>query len=156
MTLGNKIKILRNERNLTQKDLAKASGLAEITVRKYEADEFKPKIEQLVKLAKALDVPVDELNERNFWIGADNKLAVKIPFDFLNYDLQKYQDDLNQRKKRIAEIITEDGFQSDFLVEIFEKLVSMNAQGQTKAIEHIRDIADFPKYQRTSDTVDEN
>lgn len=61
MDIGSKIKELRSKKNLTQKELARISEIAEITIRKYENGERKPKIEQLQKIAKVLDVTVDEL-----------------------------------------------------------------------------------------------
>ncbi len=50
----------RKDNRLTQKELAKLSGLAEITIRFYEAGKIRPKVEQLLKLAAALGVPIEE------------------------------------------------------------------------------------------------
>ena len=43
MTLGSKIKILRNERNMTQPELATALGVTVRTVAYYENNERQPK-----------------------------------------------------------------------------------------------------------------
>ncbi|MCD8501614.1 MAG: helix-turn-helix domain-containing protein [Bacillaceae bacterium] len=43
MTLGNKIKQLRNEHNMTQPDLANKLGVTVRTVAYYENDERQPK-----------------------------------------------------------------------------------------------------------------
>lgn len=56
LKLNERIKLLRKERNLTQKELAKLAGLSEITIRKYERAERNPKLEQIEKIAKALGV----------------------------------------------------------------------------------------------------
>jgi len=56
MSLGSRIKQYRKDKGYTQKKLAEETGIAEITIRQYEADKYKPKFEQLVKLAAALDV----------------------------------------------------------------------------------------------------
>ncbi len=61
MTIGEKIKQLRKNKKLTQKALAKESGIAEITIRQYEAGMYSPKMEQLKKLCQALQVPIGEL-----------------------------------------------------------------------------------------------
>lgn len=61
MIIGERIKELRNIRNLTQKELSKKANIAEITIRNYEANKYKPKIEQMRKLALALNVSVDSL-----------------------------------------------------------------------------------------------
>ena len=60
-TIGEKIRELRKNSNLTQKDLAKLSGIAEITIRKYENNERNPKKEQIEKIAKVLKVTPFEI-----------------------------------------------------------------------------------------------
>lgn len=55
MTIGERIKELRLKKNMTQKQLAAATGLSEISIRKYETDERRPKIETIRKIATALD-----------------------------------------------------------------------------------------------------
>lgn len=61
MKTADKIKNLRSNRHLTQKELAKLAGLGEITICKYEADERIPKKEQLQQLVKALGVKINSL-----------------------------------------------------------------------------------------------
>lgn len=61
MTTAEKIKDLRTRRHLTQRGLAEKAGLSEISIRKYEAGERKPKKEQLQQLATALEVNINAL-----------------------------------------------------------------------------------------------
>ena len=56
MTVGEKIRIMRTSRNMSQKALAEAAGISEISIRKYESGERKPKPEQLEKIAAAFGV----------------------------------------------------------------------------------------------------
>lgn len=56
MDIGDIIKKLRKEKGITQKKLAEMTGLAEITIRQYEAKKFVPKQQQLDKICVALDV----------------------------------------------------------------------------------------------------
>lgn len=56
MDIGDIIRKLRKERGLTQKQLAGMTGLAEITIRQYEAKKFVPKQAQFKKLCEALQV----------------------------------------------------------------------------------------------------
>lgn len=67
MDISEKIKQARLKKKLTQKQLAALSEVAEITIRQYESGKRRPKIEQLKKIAAALNVPVsafiDELSE---------------------------------------------------------------------------------------------
>lgn len=59
--LANYIKKRRNELNLTQKQLAMKACLSEVEIKKYENNERTPKVQQLIKLSKALDVSTNEL-----------------------------------------------------------------------------------------------
>jgi transcriptional regulator with XRE-family HTH domain len=63
VTEGEKIQKLRKEKGLTQAELAKKSGLSEISIRKYENNDRKPKLETIRKIAIALDVYMNELIE---------------------------------------------------------------------------------------------
>jgi len=51
-------KRLREAKDLSQKDLAKAFGTSHTTIGKYERDEMTPSIEAAKKLAKILDTTV--------------------------------------------------------------------------------------------------
>ena len=58
MTTGKLIQKYRKEKRLTQRELASMIGIAEMTMRRYENDERKPKIEIMRKMAKALGVSI--------------------------------------------------------------------------------------------------
>lgn len=56
------IKLKREERGLTQKELAKVSGVSYSTLTKLEAGFIKnPSIEIMAKLAKELGISIDRL-----------------------------------------------------------------------------------------------
>ena len=59
--IGRKIVDLRFERALTQADLAKLSGVNEITISNIERGKQRPAARTLRKLASALDVDVRDL-----------------------------------------------------------------------------------------------
>lgn len=56
MTIGEKIRFARKEKGLTQKDLARLSGVAEISIRNYENGKRQPRAEQLAMVAAALQI----------------------------------------------------------------------------------------------------
>lgn len=62
MTTGELIRKYRKEAGLTQKELGSRSGIAEPTIRKYESNRLKPKIETIRKIANALGVSAIQLN----------------------------------------------------------------------------------------------
>lgn len=56
MKFSQKLKELRNEQDLTQQELANLSDVSIYSIKRYETDKFKPKDEQILKLAEALKV----------------------------------------------------------------------------------------------------
>jgi transcriptional regulator with XRE-family HTH domain len=52
--LGKRIKLARVEMDMTQEDLAKAAGLMQKSISRYERGEILPNLETLEKIAKAL------------------------------------------------------------------------------------------------------
>lgn len=63
MSIGTNIKTLRDERNLTQEQLAEMVGVTFQAVSSWERDEYKPDTDNLISLADALDVSVASILE---------------------------------------------------------------------------------------------
>jgi transcriptional regulator with XRE-family HTH domain len=61
MSLGKKIKLLRQEKGWSQDELAFHAQIDGRQVSRYENDKVTPSVEVVVKLAKAFDVSVDHL-----------------------------------------------------------------------------------------------
>lgn len=59
--LGEKIKLYRESKNMTQNEIADILGVKSATVSKYESGTLEPNIESLKKLAEIFEVSVDEL-----------------------------------------------------------------------------------------------
>ena len=58
MTLGERIKLRRQERELSLRDLAEQADLTASFLSQIERDQASPSIESLRKISKALDVPL--------------------------------------------------------------------------------------------------
>lgn len=61
MDIGENIKKIRKEKQITQAQLATNAGLSEISIRKYESGERKPKLETIKKLASGLSVYIADI-----------------------------------------------------------------------------------------------
>ena len=59
--LGDKIKVYRENKNMTQNEIAEILGVKASTISKYEAGTLEPNIESLKKLADLFEVSIDEL-----------------------------------------------------------------------------------------------
>ena len=66
MTIGEKIKYLRNLRNLTQNQLAEMTGIHLVTIAKYETNKTKPQPAQIKRLVSALSVNLYALLDLDF------------------------------------------------------------------------------------------
>ena len=75
--LGEKIKKYRDEKKITQVEVAEVLGVKPATVSKYEAGTLEPNIESLKKLAELFEISVDELlREDEFDVSKINILEV--------------------------------------------------------------------------------
>ena len=66
MTFSEHLLQLRTERNLLQKDIAKAIGIATKTYQRYEYGEREPDLSTLIALADYYGLSLDELVCRAF------------------------------------------------------------------------------------------
>lgn len=77
--LGEKIKLYRENKNMTQNEIAEILGVKATTISKYEAGTLEPNIESLKKLAELFDVSIDELlkeDDEKFDVSKVNVLGV--------------------------------------------------------------------------------
>lgn len=161
-TVGQRIRNLRKEKGLTQKGLAEKVGVNEVTIRSYEADKFKPKTENLKKIAIALDTDIYELSPE---LKIRNSTIIEI-INNRQYDktshinvlkmYEKSQDHILQGKKEYVKDQIELGTLSPVdekkrhLLEYFDML---NNIGKDKALEQTEILTKVPEYQqRNTDT----
>lgn len=109
MKLGNHLKNLRKKRGLTQKQLADLSNVSIVNIGKYERGESIPRIENLNKIALALEVEPNELLESH---GKYIKLKELSRKDHLTSNYPKastnYIDAIDQLSMRLALELTPD------------------------------------------------
>lgn len=67
--IGSRIKMVRMQKGINQEDFAKMLGVIPKTVQHYEANNIIPNFSKLEKIAKILNVTVNELT-----IGQDSKI----------------------------------------------------------------------------------
>jgi len=56
MDLGDKIKVARSQKGITQKELAEKTGLTERTIQRIENHEVEPSIYSLNKISETLSI----------------------------------------------------------------------------------------------------
>lgn len=72
MTVGDRIRSIRLERGLTQKELSKLSGVPEPNIRRYESGLIQPKYETIEKLATGLRTSTGSL------LGKGSQIKYKV------------------------------------------------------------------------------
>lgn len=76
--LGEKIKTYRENKNMTQNEVADILGVKSATISKYESNTLEPNIESIKKLAEIFEISIDELlkDEEEFNISKYNILGI--------------------------------------------------------------------------------
>ena len=62
--IGNNVKALRKEHQMTQAVLAEKVGIARVSIISIESSRYIPTIETALKISRALGLPVDQI----FWL----------------------------------------------------------------------------------------
>ena len=105
MTIGERIVFLRDERGLSQKELAKALHITAATLSRYENDIYQPKMEFLCEMCKILDTSSDFL--LGFTTDYERKPSGNASFPPLNTDeknlLNMYRNLSDENRNRIQE-----------------------------------------------------
>jgi len=92
-TIGEKLLILREERNLKQKELAELACITEAALSRYENGKREPKGEIISRLAKILNVTTDYLlNDEDSNKKVETHSAINTNELFVNQLINGYKD----------------------------------------------------------------
>ena len=127
MSIGQNIRKIRKEKGITQKKLSELCGIAEVTIRKYEAEKFIPKVPQVERIAKGLDVS---------------------PFDIMGVDYWDTTIDTGQLAKEVSALDSVGSAYGEDAVQLLSDFLSLNDTGKRKAAEYVSDLTEQPKYKK--------
>lgn len=127
MSIGDNIKKLRIEKNLTQKELSSLTGISEVMISQYERNVRTPKNKNLKKIAFILDKSGSHL------LGED------LPFNLIGSD-----DTIMNLSSPIATV-------NDLPLELYEcKLLNnyrrLNTLGKKEANKRVEELTEINKY----------
>lgn len=99
MKIGEKLKIARQQKNLTRESVAATLEVNLSTVSRYETDKMKPPLDKLEALAKLYNVPLTYLvtdsedNESSMkqWISSLSPAELQALQEFITQQLQDNQ-----------------------------------------------------------------
>lgn len=128
MKIGKNIRKVREEKNISQKELAQRLGVTPPMLSQYETGRRKPRVSTLLKIAEALGCDPKTLVGEDVYI--DDALGTLFLFDF---------DDnrLSQSNVRRAN--------EQNLLFYFDKLTM---QGQDEAVKRVAELAELEKYRK--------
>ena len=104
MVIGEKLKALRAQKNLSQGDVEKRSGLLRCYISRVENGHTVPSVDTLKKMARALEIPMYRLFTDNDHVKKPNIPAEVIPSRAAN---SKKDSDLRTFAKLLARMSDE-------------------------------------------------
>ena len=102
MTVGQKIKLVRQQKKISQQKLGDMLGVSQAMIAQYEKGDRNPKIETLQRIAIALEVPITSLAE------------YETPLDNAFSEVHAYQATEEQKYKIFLELLRSMGYIVEF------------------------------------------
>ena len=143
---GEKIKQKRQKKGLTQKQLGESCNppINEANIRKYENGYLSPSLKTLRKIAIALNVPIYEIMEKEYWDTFSP--------DDISEDLRETAEGAKKAISDTANTIADLTHSAAALTAQQRKLLShyenLNSIGQNKAVEQVEMLTKIPEYQK--------
>ena len=109
MKIGEKIKNLRTEQNMTQKEFAEKTGLSISSVQKYEYGDFIPSDSVIIKIAKAFNISISEFL-KNTTEYADTNWYTDIAIDEFLKNRVSLNDEINDKNRVLFDLLEKLGF----------------------------------------------
>lgn len=142
---GDKIRKLRKEKGLTQKQLGELCGIADSNIRKYESGKQNPKLETLQKIAKALDVPITALRADILpdirSVSAIVQSSAEVMKNMAENSNQAMSESINEAISAMAAMAKDEK-------ELLSDYHNLNCYGKEEARKRVNELTEIPKYQR--------
>ena len=122
------IKLARTKAGFSQKKLAEKTGLSIATIQGYEQEKYLPKIENLTKIANALNAPLSDFEDPGTLSLADSILSLFV----------------NNPPKEIQLSPEEEALKAD----ISSAFYNLNISGKRKLADYAQDLTDLEKYKK--------
>lgn len=163
--IAENIRALRKEKGLTQKVLGEKSGIAEITIRQYEAGKYIPKYDNALKLAAALGVSIHKILDYDNAVGHYNPLGM---IYYTQAGAEEYNKIIDRQRsgenptpqdvQLVSDYIKEDPVEREWfvrngllslqgdLLHIREAYAVLNDEGRKEAVKRIEELTEISRY----------
>lgn len=132
MTVGERIKNARLTKEMTQKQVADACGMADSAIRKYESGKIMPTLKTLQRIAKALDADIVYLISGQTSAEVEQGIVVQAEAEAKYYTKPRFAE-AEAWKTRID--------------EIGKDMAKLNDEGQLEAVKRVRELTEISRYQ---------
>ncbi len=145
MDIGQKIKKIRKEKNITQRELGERMGVSQQQIAQYENGKLKPKLETICRIADALEISHNTL----FNAMDPHEKGVLLKYDLielvknLNIEVTDITD-----SNSIINAVEETANKKRKYIKLYDFL---NSPGQDKAIEQVELLTKIPEYQKKNE-----
>lgn len=143
MTIGEKIRKIRKENGLTQKQLGEKLGVSYQMIAQYENGKRNPKIDTIEKIADALEVSKNSFYD-NFTQLEKGEMVKSDLIDIikkLNLEVERITD----KDGNIEKALTKSVEKKREYICLYDQL---NSNGQDKAIEQVELLTKIPEYRK--------
>ncbi|RIW38823.1 helix-turn-helix domain-containing protein [Bacillus salacetis] len=103
---GQNLKLLREERNITQEELAMRARLGKRTIEKYESGSQIPDTQTILKLSTVLDVPASEMLEKEL---------LESPSQGIDLEIEQLISEIGTKKSKLILRKAKEFSEEDFL-----------------------------------------
>lgn len=163
-TVSEQLKYYRKQAKMTQKQLSEETGIAEITIRQYEAGKYQPKIENLHKISNALNVPLSffldddffdclDLPEQDEEMFIQNKInELKTNPTLTNEEKKKKSRELYSQIEILGHTHLEEVNNAEKLLEQYQEETiicdfrKLNEIGKDEALKRVAELTELSKY----------
>lgn len=145
MDIGQKIKKIRKEKNITQRELGERMGVSQQQIAQYENGKLKPKLETICRIADALEISHNTL----FDTMDPHEKGVLLKYNLielvknLNIEVTDITD-----SNSIINAVEETANKKRKYIKLYDFL---NSPGQDKAIEQVELLTKIPEYQKKNE-----
>lgn len=138
MSSSEKIKQFRKEKGFTQRQLADLTGLAEITIRQYEAGKYEPKLDKLRRIAAALNVSIGDLDPNWGYFTQDE---IRQDLSYLGGGFYGKEAPAEMQEKFMQRL-------TSHKTEMSRKMDMLNDSGQKEAVRQVELLTKIPEYRK--------
>lgn len=139
MTLAEKIRKIREEKGMTQKQVASIMGISQQAYGQYESGTREPKPETLGRIALALGENIGELLKNSYPLDVDSKEQA----NYLSRVIHGQYEQAVKEQQIFDKVLRE----SPLAADLWDYFSILNEHGQQTAVERVQELTQIPQYQ---------